>query len=218
VNTRMCITCRGVIMPGQWASDPAVRATSTHPGCPTPEQEMDRLAAAGDWVEAERIQCLWDWALKPVPNQLARAAAWYASLGLAVLRLQPGGKTPYPGETIAQATTDPAQITAWWQDTPQANIAIATGRLVDVVNLDGPLGLANWGHLTHQPAPIGWAYTPSGHHLYLPAQQGRGCTHHQAPGLDYRGPGGWAVAPPSWSNTPRGPYLWRQPPNLGGPR
>ena len=52
----------------------------------------------------------------------------------------PGDKRPLTSNGVLDATTDEAQIRAWWKDKPSANIGIATGRSgLVVIDLDTPL-------------------------------------------------------------------------------
>src|SRR6266704_1888504 len=43
---------------------------------------------------------------------------------------------------VAHATTDPDQLETWWRRAPHANLGLATGQVVDVLDLDGPEGAA----------------------------------------------------------------------------
>jgi putative DNA primase/helicase len=54
------------------------------------------------------------------------------------------GKHPRLKGGFKVATTDAAQIEAWWRKWPDANIGIATGAIsgVVVVDVDGPAALA----------------------------------------------------------------------------
>ena len=63
------------------------------------------------------------------PNPFLRAALAYArKLGWPVFPLAPRTKVPLKGSHgHHDATTDAAQITAWWTQTPNANIGVATG-------------------------------------------------------------------------------------------
>src|SRR4051794_7912570 len=92
------------------------------------------------------------------PNQtddLLNAALDYAARGWPVLPLweprgvgvcacgagcQRVGKHPRTAHGVGDATTDPEQIRAWWQEWPTTNIGIATGRASGllVVDVDGP--------------------------------------------------------------------------------
>src|SRR5262245_48361369 len=84
-----------------------------------------------------------------------------ARQGLPIIPLAPGTKQPPRGFTDwkAQATTDPATLTAWWQEWPDANIGhvIPPGRLVvDIDPRNG--GLVGWKNLLarHGDLPPTW--------------------------------------------------------------
>jgi hypothetical protein len=179
------------------------------------EAEIREAIADGDTERIIKGQLILDTrAAKQLPG-LCASALWYASKGLHVFPVQAGGKQPYPGtHGCKDATTDQDQIRAWWTRWPDANIGIATGHLVDVIDIDGPpAGIKSWGRLKieHKLPPIlGKVSTPrpGGNHLYVPAT-GRGNGAKVAPGIDYRGLGGYVVAPPS--RTDVGHYVWYQP-------
>ena len=70
---------------------------------------------------------------------MIEAALWYAERGLAVFPCIPGTKFPFAGSSgCKDATTDEATIRSWWEKTPTANVAIATGSIsgVYVVDID----------------------------------------------------------------------------------
>jgi len=67
------------------------------------------------------------------------AALMYAERGFAVFPCSPGSKMPFKGSSgSTDATTDEAQIRAWWDACPTANVAIATGSTsgIYVVDID----------------------------------------------------------------------------------
>jgi hypothetical protein len=116
-----------------------------------------------------------------------------------------------------EATTDPAAITRWWGRWPSANIGLATGHLVDVVDFDGPQAHAAWGATYGERwgglQVLGTVSTPraGGLHLYVPAsgvgnRAGVKNGTKLLPHVDYRGLGGYVVAPPS--SRPDGTYRW----------
>lgn len=150
---------------------------------------------------------------RPTPSLLG-SALWYAEQGLHVFPLTPGAKIPLPrSRGFKDATTDAEQIRAWWAQTPDANIGIATGHLVDVVDIDGAPGQASRaGHwpMFERLAVIGKVLTPrpGGMHLFVPAT-GEGNRAGILPGVDYRGVGGYVVAAPS--RTDVGTYRWLAP-------
>lgn len=154
----------------------------------------------------------------PKPGNLLGGALWYAEHGLHVFPLQPGAKVPRKGSAgCHDATTDADTIRAWWRAEPQANVAIATGHAVDVIDFDGALGHASWvaSDLTAGAPLLATVSTPrpGGLHAYVPAT-GEGNAAGRVPGVDFRGRGGYVVAPPS--RTPAGDYRFLKPfrPNL----
>lgn len=161
------------------------------------------------------------------PRALGRAAEFYATHGWAVFPLVAGGKTPATRRGFHDATTDVDRVRAWWSAHPDRNIGLATGAAsgVDVIDLDGVEGVRTWYGVPPEPddPPIlGRSMTPrpGGWHLFTPAT-GRGNRARMAPGLDYRGAGGYVVLPPSISHERNARYLWVDVPAVlltaGGP-
>jgi Bifunctional DNA primase/polymerase, N-terminal len=101
---------------------------------------------------------------------------------------------------VKEATTNRARVLAWWTQQPQANIGLATGYRFDILDIDGPTGAqairAFAGeHALHSSGPL--VRTGGGWHFYL-APTGLGNVHpHGLKGVDWRGRGGYVVAPPS---------------------
>lgn len=168
--------------------------------------------------------------------RLGAAALWYAEQGVAVFPVQPGGKRPAGAlarHGLKDAATDPATVRAWWSAEPKANIGLPTGLTFDVVDVDGFEGQASraklWCELgcddpecSHpgifgdfERELVGKVLTPrpGGMHLYIPARSEYGNGASLAPGVDYRGRGGYVVAPPSVNE--QGTYRWLSPPRLG---
>jgi hypothetical protein len=134
---------------------------------------------------------------------LRRAALRYAEMSWPCFPVTPGGKAPLgrlAPHGLKDATTDPDRIAQWWDKEPNANIGIATGITVDVLDVDGYEG---WQSLTRVVAEHGClssspvASTPrdGAHYYFLPT--GSGNKAGFLPGLDWRGSGGYVVAPPS---------------------
>jgi hypothetical protein len=140
------------------------------------------------------------------PDALANAARWYAAQGVRIFPLKPGDKVPATRNGFKDATTDPEQVAAWWARTPQANIGLPTGITFDVVDIDGPTGYASLSELG-VPDHLGSALTPRGRHYYITPMEGRGNKAALKPGIDYRGAGGYVVAPPS-RRSDGGIYRW----------
>ncbi|MBN9375229.1 MAG: bifunctional DNA primase/polymerase [Cellulomonas sp.] len=134
------------------------------------------------------------------------AARAYARAGVPVFPCLPGGKRPATAHGFQDASTDVRQVDRWWTWLPEANIGLATGAGLDVLDIDVHATGAGYPTLQLlQRAGLvgGWlaaVRTPSGGlHLYYPTDPdqprrswSRG-THH----VDFRGAGGYVVAPPS---------------------
>lgn len=137
------------------------------------------------------------------------AAIEYAKKGFAVFPLKYRDKVPLTRNGCKDATTDVAQIKAWWQKYPNANIGLATGSVsqnVFVIDLDidedcgidGYHSLEDWQR-EHGDFPETWTAITGrgGYHLYY---RGNGRIKNRAgiiDGVDIRGNGGYVVAPPS---------------------
>jgi hypothetical protein len=135
-------------------------------------------------------------------------ALGYARHGWPVFPCIPGEKIPATKHGFEDATTDPEQITRWWSASPGRNLAVATGAPgPDVIDVDDHgergNGFAAFNKIRHAGLadhPLAVVRTPSGgFHLYFRADpqrpQGNGSLpeHH----IDFRGTGGYVLAPPS---------------------
>ena len=125
------------------------------------------------------------------------------------------GKHPRTTHGVKDATSDPKVIERWWSLSlfPEANIGIATGQGLYVIDLDGDAGEAAWAKLEseHGAAPSLSARTGGGgRHIYFSAigLRLRNTASRVAPRIDTRGEGGYVLAPPS-SHASGRPYAWR---------
>jgi hypothetical protein len=158
------------------------------------------------------------------------AALDYARKGLPVLPLhsvQAGrcscpaqdcrnvGKHPRSEHGVKEATTDAAQITAWWTRWPEANIGIATGSAVVVVDVDPRKGGDDTLRVledAHGRVPPTWRSQTGGggEHIFFLLVPGLGNSAGRlGPGLDVRGIDGYIVAPPS-SHASGREYVWEE--------
>jgi hypothetical protein len=139
---------------------------------------------------------------------LPEAAARLASAGAPVFPCVPGGKRPLVEHGFHEATTDPRQVATWWRRWPTANIGLPTGGVsgVDVVDVDQKpdgSGFAAFDRARRAELVPGWlalVRTPSGGmHAYFPALADRPQSSWQAARarVDFRGVGGYVIAPPS---------------------
>ena len=159
----------------------------------------------------------------PKPISAVAYAIAYARMGWPVFPLHaalPGGgctcgqgcgnpgKHPRTKNGLKNATTDDAQIRAWWQQWPDAPVALCTGErsalvVIDIDPRSG--GVETWSALVaqHDALPI----TPcvrtggGGSHLYFAYPESNGQIKSRSgalgPGVDVKACGGYVVAPPS---------------------
>lgn len=180
------------------------------------EAELAHAFASGDWGAVELLAGLLGTLSVPkAPVHPLEAALWYAEAGLRVFPCQERAKVPYAGTRgCHDATSDPATLRSWWADHPGANVAVATGHRVDVIDVDGEAGHVAWGEQFGGSwggfTVLGTVSTPrpGGLHLYV-AANGEGNHAGMLPGVDYRGRGGYVLAPPS--RTDVGDYRFLQP-------
>jgi hypothetical protein len=139
--------------------------------------------------------------VKPV-SDLHAAARRFASNGVPVFPCLPGLKVPATEHGFHDATTDLAQIDAWWTDEPRLNVAFCPHMAgLAVIDPDGEEGLTNWANWQIEHGYLPDTYTVrtprGGVHLYfrgsLPPSQSK-----LAPHVDTRGVGSYALLPPSY--------------------
>jgi len=164
---------------------------------------------------------------------LLAAALWHAGRGYPVFPLHwidetgrctcragaecgKAGKHPRIANGHKGATTDPGQIRRWWSRWPTANIGIPTGERSGLLVLDiDEHGFTSLEALEEEHGPLPETLTVrtggGGMHVYLKYPPGEACEVRNSAGrvgagLDVRGEGGYAVAPPS--RTDKGPYAF----------
>jgi len=108
------------------------------------------------------------------------------------------GKHPRLRHGLTEASTDPRTIDLWWARWPTANIGLRTGIVMDVADIDSAEGRHGLIHLLGGTLPPGPRVRTGsgGWHLWF-RPTGYGNRVHLLPGLDWRGAGGYVVAPPS---------------------
>jgi len=151
-------------------------------------------------------------------NNLLEAALQYRSMGLSVIPLSPKSKIPPKGfspipyrERIA--TED--EIRQWWKDEPNYNVGIVTGKLSGVFVIDLDKYADDYSEESEQNIIGDSIVCPTvetprkGQHLYYSYPENFNPTigARVAPGIDFRGEGGYILAPPS-VNEKNIPYKW----------
>lgn len=133
----------------------------------------------------------------------------YANYGIAVFPLKEKDKTPLIKHWNTEASTDAAKIKAWWQKWPNANIGIVTGKqslgglyVIDCdchnEGVDGWKAFIEW-QAKYGKFPLSWvAQTGSGgvHYFFTDKEEHKNRAGI-IPSVDFRGDGGYVVAPPS---------------------
>lgn len=146
---------------------------------------------------------------------LQQAAHRFAAATIPVFPCAPGAKQPLTRNGFYDATTDWNQIDRWWTHAPEANIGIPTGAASGLAVLDIDVhpsgdGYSALGELRARGLVDGWAWlvrTPSGGlHAYYPAGDTtqRNWSAPKAH-IDFRGEGGYIIAPPSRVTRDTGP-------------
>lgn len=182
----------------------------SHPTCNPTEvfqltQQWCDAAQSEDLAEVDRLQA--EINKHDRPAQLGSSALWYASQGWPVFPLLPGTKMPATAHGFKDATLDPDEIQSWWWSHPDSNIGLPTGGMFDVIDIDGPQGIASLVELGEDAIPDvhGKVGTPRGFHYYV-LSTGDGNRVGVRPGIDYRGVGGYVCAPPSVSEFKK--WVW----------
>ncbi|MFI5936760.1 bifunctional DNA primase/polymerase [Actinoplanes sp. NPDC051494] len=161
-----------------------------------------------------------------------QAALAYARHGIPVLPVHtpaPGGscscgrscdragKHPRLRHGLTEASTDPHRITAWWTRWPDANVGLRTGVVMDVADVDSLGGWHGLRHVLGGVPPSGPQVRTGGggwHFWFAPL--GHGNRVALLPGVDWRGTGGYVLAPPS-RHASGARYRWVVRPDAGLP-
>jgi hypothetical protein len=190
----------------------------THPNCIPADTRINALKSHylnaindGDHQLADQLERQLDDTAKE-PPRLLDAALTYATWGWPVFPCRPHGKAPLisrgnGGRGLLDATVNTVDIRNWWGTHPTANIGLPTGHHFDVIDVD-PGGIGWWAaaHAAgHIPDVHGRVATPRGFHTYIQAAGG-GNLAGLLQGIDYRGDGGYVIAPPSTVDGKR--YTW----------
>ena len=132
-------------------------------------------------------------------------------------RCDSSGKHPRLRHGVTEASTDPRQIQLWWTFWPRANVGLRTGVVMDVADVDSAEGWHGLRHVLGGDVPPGPQVRTGGggRHLWF-RPTGYGNRVRLLPGLDWRGSGGYVLAPPS-RHPSGGDYRWIRRPAVALP-
>jgi Bifunctional DNA primase/polymerase, N-terminal/AAA domain len=156
-------------------------------------------------INLEEMQELW---------RLRDLALCYTSFGFRVFPCVARDKRPMTKNGFKDATDDYRQIRAWWKETPEANIGIATGSVsgIFVLDLDTAEALAWYGAKSLDDPDTYTVETGNGRHYYfwLPEDEGVAIPCYTnffrndpdgPPGVDVKSHGGYVIAAGSTHET-----------------
>ncbi|HOQ43386.1 MAG TPA: bifunctional DNA primase/polymerase [Smithellaceae bacterium] len=147
-------------------------------------------------------------------SELLQAALSYTDRGFSVIPIQ-GDKRPFiKWEPYQTKRATPEEIRQWWQRWPGAMIGIVTGEITGilVIDCDTLEGYEAIQRLLPDSIILPIARTPrGGWHLWFIYPKGSGITVGTGimPGVDYRGEGGYIIAPPSINDAGKR-YAWQE--------
>lgn len=147
-------------------------------------------------------------------NNFLQAALNYAGRGFSVIPVRPEKKPFISWTDYQKRRATPEEIRAWAAKYPGAMIGIVTGEISDifVVDCDTEAGFEAVQKLIPDSLSIPIARTPrGGWHLYFRWMKDGKLTIGAGimPGVDFRGEGGYIIAPPS-INGGGSAYVWQE--------
>jgi Bifunctional DNA primase/polymerase, N-terminal/Primase C terminal 1 (PriCT-1) len=135
---------------------------------------------------------------------MIRTALTLAAKGLRVFPCRPRSKRPATANGLNDATTERNTIIRWWQEQPDANVAIATGAasglfVLDIDGVDAEAALRRLEAEHGTLPPTVEVVTPRpGRHVWFQMPPGidiRNSVGKVAAGCDVRASGGYALVP-----------------------
>jgi len=145
---------------------------------------------------------------------LLKNALAYQKRNLSVIPVKPN-KSPFiKWEEFQKRIAEPDEIKAWFKRWPDAGIGIVTGKIsgnLGVIDVDDETGRQEINDLLPESYLTPMADTPSGgEHIWTIQPDGISLANNAKviPGTDFRGEGGYVVAPPSRGLN--GSYRWKQ--------
>ena len=148
-------------------------------------------------------------------GDLVASALWYARQGIPVFPLRPESKKPATAHGFKDATKDPEAVKLSWQEMPDANIGIPTGRASGLIALDvDPRAggdrelerlIAEYGPLPETAEQITGG---GGRHYIFRCPEGQVRSRNLGPGVELKAEASYIVASPSIHPATKRRYQW----------
>jgi len=139
------------------------------------------------------------------------AALSYAKKGLSVIPVRPDKKPFIKWTEFQKRIATSEEIKTWWGKHPKAMIGLVTGAIggLFVLDCDSEEAYKRIQELLPDALLLPIARTPRGYHLYFLFINGMKLTVGAGimPGVDFRGEGGYIIAPPSRNGEGKA-YSW----------
>ena len=148
-------------------------------------------------------------------GNLPGAALWYAQQGFPVFPLRPQSKRPATPNGFKGATKNEETVLRWWQEMPEANIAIPMGKVSGLIALDVDPRHGGDSELErliaqHEPIPDTAEQTTGGdgrHYLFQhPGEPIR--SRDLGHGVELKADGTYILVPPSVHPDSKRLYQW----------
>ena len=146
-------------------------------------------------------------------TSILKSALAYRQRNLSVIPVRPDKKPFIKWEEYQKRIAEPDEIRGWFKKWPDANVGIVTGKIsgnLGVIDIDDESGRQAVEELLPESYLTPMAETPSeGEHIYTVMPEGITLSNNAKviPGTDFRGEGGFVVAPPSKGE--KGSYCWK---------
>ncbi len=137
-------------------------------------------------------------------------ALGYQAMGFSVIPVQKNKKPYIAWEKYQKEKAGPDLIKEWWEKWPNANVAIVTGEIsgIDVIDIDSQKGMDALDEMLPDSLVTPISRTPrEGWHYYHLSRNGLSNAAGFIEGCDFRGNGGYIIAPPSIGENGN-PYYW----------
>jgi hypothetical protein len=143
-------------------------------------------------------------------EELAEEALTYCKAGYSVIPVGRNKKPKIEWEQYTKRCATEEEVAKWWEDFPYANIGLVTGSVSGfcVVDADGSVGIESLS--SYIPEGTVQCRTPNGgmHYYFNCPDQVIANAVRFLPGVDFRGNGGYVVAPPSIGQN-QNKYQWK---------